>query len=501
MAQQTFLNIYGLLLSVLSMPRLEAFVPYSLPHHLHHHHHRQHRHCLYHDRPVTTAATTKIHFSSYKQIEHEEQQQEHHHHQQQHHHHQQQQQQQQDQQGQQDQQQQKQQLEQYDVVRSPLRFLGPGYPTIPLRFPHLATSSQRSRNITGVSLDFVLDTAANTNTINAQVAKELDLVKVGEAPGGVSAGGGMMGGDTFLLGECELDLSFASHHGANEEEDEAEAEEGGSNEDNEREEKRDHFIFMQELTASALPVASPAAAGLLSLAFFHCFEGGVEFHWGTPRENTGDIRYYNATAVIIPPSITFYGSSRHLDLDGMTRIPFESLPISMLPSVRLNINGVEIPALFDTGSPITVLNARAAKAVGIETCIPLKEMDPTLTKQSTSSGPSWNPFGSITKKMKSASKIAEATARGDILAIAGSDGRPVRLVKSQSPVEDDGLEDYGSSSVVLGAKNVYIGDLPGLAALGGLGGDSAPPAAVLGMDLLRCATRIVFRAQQNEIFL
>ena len=40
------------------------------------------------------------------------------------------------------------------------------------------------------------------------------------------------------------------------------------------------FMFMKGLTASALPVASPAAAGLLGLAFFNCFEGGVEFRWG-----------------------------------------------------------------------------------------------------------------------------------------------------------------------------------------------------------------------------
>ena len=94
---------------------------------------------------------------------------------------------------------------QQDVVRSPLRFFGP-YPTMPLRFPQLATSTQRARNVTGISLDFVLDTAANTNTINAQVASELELEKVGEAPGGVGASGDIMGGDTFLLGDAELDI-------------------------------------------------------------------------------------------------------------------------------------------------------------------------------------------------------------------------------------------------------------------------------------------------------
>ena len=98
------------------------------------------------------------------------------------------------------------------VIRSPLRFLGP-YPTIPLKFPGLATPSQRENDLSGISLDFVLDTAgwwiffnrplrftcpqrlnqhaffflpANVNTLNAQVAKELGLEVVGEVPGASS---------------------------------------------------------------------------------------------------------------------------------------------------------------------------------------------------------------------------------------------------------------------------------------------------------------------------
>lgn len=133
------------------------------------------------------------------------------------------------------------------VVRSPLRFLGP-YPTIPLRFPNLATPSQRQRNVSGVSLDWVLDTAANVNTINAQVAKELALEKVGVAPGGVGAAGDIVGGDTFLLGDCELDIprdnkTVDQVNDANNVDDD-----NGINE----------FVFMKGLTASALPVASPS---------------------------------------------------------------------------------------------------------------------------------------------------------------------------------------------------------------------------------------------------
>lgn len=370
-----------------------------------------------------------------------------------------------------------------DVVRAPLRFLGP-YPTIPLRFPNLATASQRDRNITGVSLDFVLDTAANTNTINAQVAQELSLEKVGQAPGGFGAAGGIMGGDTFMLGDCELDinLGMAKENRAVDEENE-----GSEEVDKEK------FVFMQELTASALPVASPAAAGLLSLAFFYCFEGGVEFIWGD-----------SANPV---PSVTFYGSDKHLNLDGMTCVPFDSIEGTMLPSVTLCVNGVEIPALFDTGSPITVLNARAAEKAGIATAIPMEDLDPEKQSKKDGKGGSWNPFSKLAANVQSASQIAQATTRGEILTIAGTNGKPVYLVKSESPLElqvASKAEQSASSQTKytkLGENNVFVGDLPGLAALGGLGGDAAPPAAVLGMDFLRCRPKIVFRAQQNEIYL
>ena len=352
------------------------------------------------------------------------------------------------------------------VVRSPLRFLGP-YPTMPLRFPQLATASQRERNVTGICLDFVLDTAANTNTINAQVAQELGLEKVGEAPGGVGSAGSISGGDTFMLGDCELDIKINKAM-SNDEEGTAD----------EKEEEDDTFTFMQGLTASALPVASPAAAGLLGLSFFYCFEGGVEFQWGIDK------------SLEQIPSVTFYGSENDVNVDELVRVPFESLPVSLLPSVTLIINGKEIPALFDTGSPITVLNARAAQEAGIDPTISLDE--------AKENGGSWNPFSKIASNIQSAQEIAKATASGDILTIAGTDGKPVRLVKSK---ESEAVNIKSSTGEkLLSESQVFIGDIPGLAALGGLGGE-APPAAVLGMDVLSRLPRVLSRARQNEIYL
>lgn len=342
------------------------------------------------------------------------------------------------------------------AVRAPLKYVGP-YPCLALRFPNLATQSQRERNVTGISLDFVLDTAANTNTLNNQVAKELGLEVVGEALPGVGAAGAISGGDTFMLGDAQLDGLP----------------------------KDESFTFMQGLTASALPVASPASAGLLGLYFFNCFQGGVCFDWGSSSAVPVPSDPASNTAF---PSVTFYSDKNDMGgaLDGLKRAPIKPLPVSNLPSVELQINGQAVPALLDTGSPITVLNAEAARLAGVET---------TMKVESESGGGGGgNPFAKLAKGIKS----AQAASRGDVLLIAGAAGERIELVKSESAV-DVGVGGFGDDVVELGKHNVYVGDLPGLAALGGLGGSGAPPAAVLGMDVLRTRPRMVYR--EDEVYL
>jgi len=322
-------------------------------------------------------------------------------------------------------------------IRVPLKNLGP-YPAIGLRFPNLATSAQRERNVTGVSLDFVVDTAANINTINAQVAQELLLEKVGTAPAGVGAGGALDGGETFLLGDIELE-------GLDEE----------------------PFTFMTELTASALQIASPASAGLLGTAFLNCFEGGVDFSWGQVEEGE----------IIEPPSFTFHGEVVSVD-SSRPRAKIHSLDTTLLPSVTVNINGHEMPALLDTGSPVTVMNSVAAKVAGVD----VVDLPTTETN---------NPFTKVQNNMK----IAKAASRGEVLQIAGSDG-PVNLLKSISNVD---FCVVGDESIDFGANPIFVGDLPGLAALDGIGADSSP-AVVLGTDILRKRPKMLFRGQQNEVY-
>ena len=84
-------------------------------------------------------------------------------------------------------------------------------------------------------------------------------------------------------------------------------------------------------------------------------------------------------------------------------------------------------------------------------------------------------------------KAGNAAANGEVLIVGGADG-PVRLVKSAGDVTIcAGAEEWG---VPFGDDcKVYVGELPGLAALAGLGAE-AGPAVVLGTDTLRKRERM-----------
>mmetsp|Transcript_6738 Transcript_6738/g.16449 ORF Transcript_6738/g.16449 Transcript_6738/m.16449 type:complete len:472 (-) Transcript_6738:103-1518(-) len=375
------------------------------------------------------------------------------------------------------------------AVRAPLKFIGP-YPCMALRFPNLATESQRSQNKTGISLDFVLDTAANINTLQGQVAQELKLEILEDSPAlpGVSSSGPMGGGETYILGDSELEQAKVL----------GESDEVDSNEP---------FEFMQNLTAAALPVVNPGSAGLLGLAFFYCFEGGVEFNWGSQAMQPSGNEQRLADGMVTEsklgdqssPSITFYGKNDDSQLQSslaeLTRVSIDPIPLTQLPSVQLEVNGVEMIALLDTGSPITVLNEQAAKAAGIQTT---KENLESASKEESGG---WNPFAGVVDKLKEAQAQAEAASRGEILMIGGIDGKPTTLYRSNGP---SSISLVGSSGedVPLGSADsnkVYVGEIPGLAALNGIGVDS-PPAVVLGLDVLRQRPRMVFRPRENEFF-
>jgi len=305
-------------------------------------------------------------------------------------------------------------------VVAPLKNVGP-YPCLRLCFPNLGQ---------GVSLDFLLDTGANVNSIDTRRVQELGMPMVASSKDlpfveSVGVGGSSAPGDIYQLGDCCLDGLPADQS----------------------------FTFMRNLTAASLPIATPVGDGLLGLGFMFSFPAGVEFDW---HGTNGD-----------PPTMIFYyGSTISKEvIKGMTQIPLERLAGQIL-SLKVYVNGVKFPALLDTGSPITVLNPQAAKEAGID----------------------------IVKETTLEHKKQKQTVGDNILMVGGVDGGRVELHRSASPVSVS-----AGQNVSMGEGYVYVGDLPGLALVGGLG-DTAPPAVVLGLDYLRRTYRMILCVSENEVW-
>ena len=88
-----------------------------------------------------------------------------------------------------------------------------------------------------------------------------------------------------------------------------------------------------------------------------------------------------------------------------------------------------MPALVDTGSPITVLNSAAASACAISS---------VSTKDSTQAGPAaglppaLKTLSRVAANLKTSLEGAQAEARGDVLRMAGGDGRHATLTDSRT---------------------------------------------------------------------
>eukprot|EP00593_Proboscia_inermis_P011773 CAMPEP_0171325384 /NCGR_PEP_ID=MMETSP0816-20121228/116778_1 /TAXON_ID=420281 /ORGANISM="Proboscia inermis, Strain CCAP1064/1" /LENGTH=146 /DNA_ID=CAMNT_0011824551 /DNA_START=115 /DNA_END=555 /DNA_ORIENTATION=- len=140
----------------------------------------------------------------------------------------------------------------------------------------------------------------------------------------------------------------------------------------------------------------------------------------------------------------------------------------------MRVNGVDIPLLLDTGSPITVLNAAAATAAGI--VMPGSD-EPDDNKL--------NPFAKAARMAKEAIEDAQLMASGEVALIGGENG-PIPLRK----IPEKALIALGDAE--LGMGRPYVGDIPSLALLDGLGA-GAGPAAILGTDVLRQRTKLLLR--------
>ena len=305
-------------------------------------------------------------------------------------------------------------------VKAPLKYIG-AYACLALRFPKLATANQKQQGKAGVSLDFVLATATNTNTIGAQITSALQLEEVGSALPSVGVQQGASG-TTYMLGDTQLDGQIP--------------------------------IFMTDLTASAMPVSNPAAAGTLSLAFLQAFDG-VDFGWGIVKDGQ----------VTRQPAITFLGGKMPARIiNGRTCVTLDRIAATQSPIVKMNVNGVTMTALLDTGSPISILSAEAAASAGI-------------------------------KPMENASAM-----NGEKFSIAGDRGQTVDLIKSAVPTSVQlPAKDSGTAVVDFGEADLFIGDIPGLGALKVVGIES-PPTAVLGLNVLMKRPSMLLRAKDNELW-
>lgn len=371
------------------------------------------------------------------------------------------------------------------AVRAPLRWIGGAYPALALEFPSLATAAQRARGAgeTGIALDFVVDTGSSLNTIAAAVAGELELNAVGVQPAGVSAAGALAGGAVYALGTARLaDLPV-----------------------------EERFDFMTGLEAAALPIPTPGAAGVLGGGFLGSFDA-VEAVWGAPpapQQQRGTPSVAAALAskgdtaadyASPEPSWTFYAGGLALPetlAEGLHAVAVSSLENTGLPTVALRCGGnaddantATVPALLDTGSPITVLNAVAAHALGIETAETRRAKEGSGAKGG----------GNIFSRALAGARAAMDADPADTMWIAGGPQGRVALRRSADAVKLT-LDGADGEPVELGEARVYVGDVPGLAALGDIpGGDGErAPAAVLGVDALRLRPRCVLRPAARQL--
>eukprot|EP00747_Dinoflagellata_sp_TGD_P092594 gnl/TRDRNA2_/TRDRNA2_165466_c0_seq1.p1 gnl/TRDRNA2_/TRDRNA2_165466_c0~~gnl/TRDRNA2_/TRDRNA2_165466_c0_seq1.p1 ORF type:complete len:387 (-),score=43.89 gnl/TRDRNA2_/TRDRNA2_165466_c0_seq1:7-1047(-) len=307
------------------------------------------------------------------------------------------------------------------------------FPAVTLTLPEIRTDVPGENGDEDVMLRFVLDTGANYNTIDLRVASELDLMRVGALDPGLGAAGPVGGGDTFLLGDCLV---------------------GDLRGDN-------RSTLMPGLTASAIPLAYQPTEGVLSWTFLTSLRGGFEFRW-TPVNDE-------------PASLTVFAEVHGTDkvIQGLSAIAVTELPDSGLPCVMLVVNGVEIPALLDTGSPITVLNPAAATAAEIQ-------VESAWEAPTASS----NPLAALSTRLQAVKSLI----RGDVLVMPSSNGLPLLLERARASNVTLGAVQFESGSCKL-----HVGELPGFETILRSVGAPAAPAAILGLDLLRQRPRVVYQ--------
>lgn len=298
-------------------------------------------------------------------------------------------------------------------VVAPLTSVGP-YACLGLNFPNI------KRKPGGAEIKFVLDTAANVNTLSSDLASALGLPVVIKGEdlsilGSAGAGGSFKAGDIVLLGDSRL---------------------SGMPEN----QQSDTFMTNMTVAAMNLGIANSVGGGMLGTSFFNCFRGGVEFDWyGTH----GD-----------PPTLIFYYDNLPDNAkENASCVPVNTEEFFGVPTVSVNINGKELRAIIDTGSPITIISPTVATEVGIskkEGTVKIKGID---------------------------------------------DGDAMEVSKSLDEVT------ISIGDINLNLDTIFIGDLPGLAMASNLLPEGRQPQVLLGLDALRRTYRMILRLSKAELWL
>ena len=150
--------------------------------------------------------------------------------------------------------------------------------------------------------------------------------------------------------------------------------------------------------------------------------------------------------------------------DGLTRVPVQTLGISGLWGLQLRVGDVTLPALVDTGCPVTTFNRAAAAAVG----------------RPVAPAPSPQPKGFF-------ERLIPGLAPPEVgIRVQPLDGR----VSAAAEI-DGGLLDFGELQPM-------VGDVPGFQAIGIPEG---APAVVLGLDVLRKRKAVVLSAAEQVLLM
>ncbi|KAG7342991.1 aspartyl protease [Nitzschia inconspicua] len=332
-------------------------------------------------------------------------------------------------------------------VVAPLHHIGP-YTCLRLQFPEWKDDSEEREGEESPSFDFMIDTGANVNSIDARLVEKYRLAEFSmpqlpashsDIDESVLSPSALIGATTSMtdsgketpskagtmhwLGTCQL---------------------AGLPPPN--------VNFLRNLVAASLPFASPVGVGILGLPFLWAFPAGVELDW---HGTDGD-----------PPTIIFfYGNEPPHEVgEKMVRVPIRVL-MGGLMTLDITVNNVKMRALLDTGSPLTVLNKQAC-----------------------------NLLGSEKEDQQSDANLG--------VKIVGVDGSQSQLHRLKEAVSIHVLSYDPSSAVALGEGHVWSGPLAGIELIRQLDDEMAEdePAAVLGLDFLQNAYRMVIRAPKNEVW-